>query len=111
MDQSPLPFEHQKGRTYTKLGSKTVTLKGARNWVKHQYSTASAYPLRDHEPRLPCLDAFAPHKNQGRKTPKTESQQAVQRRLAEEKLQQDLRDELAKLNVTTSLIPGGCTPY
>ena len=79
--------------------------------MKHQYSTASAYPLRDHEPRLLCLDASAPHKNQGRKTPKTESQQAVQRRLAEEKLQQDLRDELAKLNVTTSLIPGGCTPY
>ena len=178
MDQSPLPFELQKGRTYATKGSKTVTLRAARNgwekrqctlqiivfadgiarckpllmfhgkptskdrrriaemkkynpgvivifnekayantsnlisWVKHQYSVASAYPTHDREPRLLCLDAFAPHKNKGRKNPpRKESQKAMEKRLAEETLQQRLREELAKLNVTTSIIPGGCTGY
>src|SRR6266516_386562 len=177
MDQSPLPFELQKGRTYATKGSRTVALRAARNgwekrqctlqiivfadgiarckpllmfhgkptskdrrrtaemkkynpgvivifnekayantsnltsWVKHQYSMASAYPTRDREPRLLCLDAFAPHKNKGRKDPGRESQKAMEKRLAEETLQQQLREELAKLNVTTSIIPGGCTGY
>jgi Tc5 transposase DNA-binding domain len=177
MDQSPLPFELQKGRTYATKGSKTVTLKAARSgwekrqctlqiivfadgiarckpllmfhgkptskdrrriaemrkyhpgvivifnekayantsnlvtWVKRQYSVASAYPSSDREPRLLCLDAFAPHKNKGRKDPGKESQKAIEKRLAEEALQQGLREELAKLNVTTSIIPGGCTGY
>jgi hypothetical protein len=31
MDQSPLPFEHLKGRTYEKKGNKTVRLKGGKN--------------------------------------------------------------------------------
>src|SRR5271155_854134 len=177
MDQSPLPFELQKGRTYATKGSRTVALRAARNgwekrqctlqiivfadgiarckpllmfhgkptskdrrriaemkkynpgvvvifnekayantsnlisWVKHQYSVASVYPIHDREPRLLCLDAFAPHKNKGRKDPGRESQKAMEKRLAEETLRQQLREELAKLNVTTSIIPGGCTGY
>jgi hypothetical protein len=35
------------------------------DWVKQQYSMASAYPLCDNEPRFLSLDAFAPHKNKG----------------------------------------------
>ena len=37
MDQSPLPFEHLKGRTYEKKGNKTVRLKGGKSsWDKRQ---------------------------------------------------------------------------
>jgi hypothetical protein len=177
MDQSPLPFELQRGRTYAKTGEKTVLLKGQRSgwdkrqctlqiivfadgiarckpllmfkgkpttkdrrrlaeikkyhpgvvvifnnkayantsnlisWVKGQYSSATAYPLSDREPRLLCLDAFAPHKNKGRKEVTKESAKAKEKRLQEEAEQQRLRDEFAKLNVTTSIIPGGCTGY
>lgn len=177
IDQSPLPFEHLKGRTYEKKGNKTVRLKGGRSgwdkrqctlqiavfadgvmrikpllifkgkthskdscrrteykkyhsgvvvifnekaWantsnlidcVKNQYSTASAYPLCDNEPRFLSLDAFAPHKNKGQKAKAKESEKAREKRLVEEKLQQELRDQFAKLKVTTSIIPGGCTGY
>jgi len=81
------------------------------DWVKNQYSTASAYPLRDHEPRFLALDSFAPHKNKGKKSKEKESLKEKERRLKEEKLQQELRDTFAKLKVTLSLIPGGCTGY
>jgi hypothetical protein len=37
------------------------------NWVKNQYSIASAYLLRDGEPRFLALDAFKPHINKGKK--------------------------------------------
>jgi hypothetical protein len=37
------------------------------DWVKQRYSIASAYPLRDNEPRFLSLDAFVPHKNKGQK--------------------------------------------
>jgi hypothetical protein len=81
------------------------------DWVKNQYSMASAYPLRDNEPRFLSLDAFAPHKNKGQKVKDKESEKQREKRLAEEKLQQQLRDEFTKLNVTTSIIPAGCTGY
>jgi hypothetical protein len=81
------------------------------DWVKNQYSTASAYPLRDNEPRFLSLDAFALHKNKGQKTKVKESEKAIKQRLEEEKLQQELRDQFAKLNTTISIIPGGCTGY
>jgi hypothetical protein len=82
------------------------------DWVKNQYSTASAYPLRDNEPRFLALDSFAPHKNKGKKQQqKAESKVAKRHRLAEEKLQQELRDTFANLKVTLSLIPSGCTGY
>jgi hypothetical protein len=176
MDQSPLPFEYLKGRTYAKKGDRTVRLREGKSghdrrqctlqiavfadgvmrckpllifkgkvkgdsrrkterkryhpnvvvifnekawantsnlldWVKNQYSTASAYPLRDNEPRFLALDSFAPHKNKGRKRKANESAKEKEKRLREEKLQQELRDAFAKLNVTLSLIPGGCTGY
>jgi len=176
MDQSPLPFEYLKGRTYAKKGDRTVRIKEGKSghdkrqctlqiavfadgvprckpllmfkgkpkgdgrrkterqkyhpgvvvifndkawantsnlldWVKNQYSTASAYPLRDHEPRFLALDSFAPHKNKGKKSKEKESLKEKERRLKEEKLQQELRDTFAKLKVTLSLIPGGCTGY
>jgi hypothetical protein len=177
MDQSPLPFEFLKGRTYAKRGDKTIRLKEGKSghdkrqctlqiavfadgvqrckpllmfkgkpgkgdarrraeykkyhsgvvvifnkkawantsnlldWVKNQYSTASAYPLRDGEPRFLALDAFKPHINKGKKAKEKESQKEKETRLKEDKLQQQLRDELAKLKVTLSLIPGGCTGY
>jgi hypothetical protein len=177
MDQSPLPFEFLKGRTYAKKGDKTVRLKEGKSgydkrqctlqiavfadgvqrckpllmfkgkpgkgdarrraeykeyhpgvvvifnekawantsnlldWVKNQYSIASVYPLRDNEPRFLALDAFKPHINKGRKVKDKESDKEKAKRLKEERLQQELRDELAKLKVTLSLIPGGCTGY
>lgn len=79
--------------------------------VKHQYSTASVYPLRDNEPRFLALDLFAPHLNKGKKQKDKESQKQKERRLLEEKLQQQLRDVFAKLHITLSLIPGGYTGY
>jgi hypothetical protein len=176
MDQSPLPFEYLKGRTYAKRGDKTVRLKEGKSghdrrqctlqiavfadgilrckpllifkgkpkgdnrrkleqkkyhpgvvvafnekawantsnlldWVLNQYSTATAYPLKDNEPRFLTLDAFAPHKNKGRKAKDKESLKEKERRLQEERLQQKLRDTFTKLNVTLSIIPGGCTGY
>ena len=81
------------------------------DWVKNQYSTASAYPLRDHEPRFLALDSFAPHKNKGKKSKEKESLKEKERRLKEEKLQQELRDTFAKLKVTLSLIPSGYIGY
>jgi hypothetical protein len=37
MDQSPLPFECQRGRTYSKTGGRTVRLKGQKSgWEKRQ---------------------------------------------------------------------------
>jgi hypothetical protein len=81
------------------------------DWVKNQYSMASAYPLRDNEPRFLSLDAFAPHKNKGQKVKENESTKQREKRLKEEALQQQLQDELKKLNVTVSIIPGGCTGY
>jgi hypothetical protein len=58
-----------------------------RDWVKKQYAVASPYFAREKEPRLLCLDAFAPQM-----TP-------------------SLRKEFKKLNCTTSYIPGGCTGF
>jgi hypothetical protein len=82
------------------------------DWVKNQYSTASAYPLRDNEPRFLTLDSFALHKNKGKKQQqKAESEVAKRHRLAEDKLQQELRDTFANLKVTLSLMPSGCTGY
>lgn len=80
-------------------------------WIKTQYSKASAYPLGNHEPRLLSLDAFVPHRNQGRKIPENESAKAMEKRLKDEKLKQQIRDEFAKLNVTLSIIPGGYTSF
>ena len=80
--------------------------------MKNQYSTSTAYPLRDHEPRFLALDAFTPHKNKGKKAAdKPESEKQRIAREKEEKLQQQLRDTFKELNVTLSIIPGGCTGY
>jgi len=80
--------------------------------VKNQYANATEYPLRDSEPRLLALDSFKPHMNKGRKdNGKKESKKALIKREKEEKLQQELRDLLKKLNVLVSIIPGGCTGY
>jgi hypothetical protein len=150
MDQSPLPFELCKGRTYNKKGEKTIRLKGLRSgwenrqctlqivvfadgiarckplliyrgqtetkdyrrieemkkyhpgvviifnkkawantsnltmWVKQLYAGATACSLFDREPRLLCLDSFAPHKNKGKKAGKKESEKAREKRLAED---------------------------
>jgi hypothetical protein len=57
------------------------------DWVKNQYSMASAYPLRDNEPRFLALDAFTPHKNKGAKLKENESNAARVKREKEERLQ------------------------
>jgi hypothetical protein len=57
------------------------------DWVKNQYSTASAYPLRDNKPRFLALDAFALHKNKGAKLKENESNAARVKREKEERLQ------------------------
>jgi hypothetical protein len=75
------------------------------SWIKGQYSGATAFPLSNREPRLLCLDTFAPYKNQGRKSPVKESKKAREKRCAKEQIQQQVRNELTKLNVTTSIIP------
>jgi hypothetical protein len=58
-----------------------------KDWVKKQYTPASPYFLKDQEPRLLCLDAFAPQ------------------------MTKSLRDEFKKINCTTSYIPGSCTGF
>jgi hypothetical protein len=79
--------------------------------VKLQYARATAFPSADQEPRLLSLNAFAPHKNKGRKAKAKESVKAMEKRLAKEQAQQQLRNELTQLNVLTSIIPSGCTSY
>jgi hypothetical protein len=37
------------------------------DWVRQRYKPASAYSPNDHEPQLLVLNAFALHKNKGRK--------------------------------------------
>lgn len=69
------------------------------------------YPLKDNEPRFLTLDAFTLHKNKGRKVKDKELLKEKEKRLQEEQLQQKLRDTFTKLNVTLSIIPGGCTGY
>jgi len=48
---------------------------------------ASAYPLRDNEPRFLALNAFAPHKNKGAKVRANESKAAREKREKKERLQ------------------------
>jgi hypothetical protein len=57
------------------------------DWVKQQYSTTSAYPLYDNEPRFLSLNAFTPHKNKGWKDPQKELEKVKEKRLKEEALQ------------------------
>jgi hypothetical protein len=56
------------------------------DWVKNQYSTASAYPLRDNKPRFLALDAFALHKNKGVKLKENKSNIARVKREKKERL-------------------------
>ena len=56
------------------------------DWVKNQYSIASAYPLRDNEPRFLALDSFAPYKNKGVKVKKNELKAVKKKRQTEERL-------------------------
>jgi hypothetical protein len=80
-------------------------------WFKEQYRHASPYSPDDREPRLLVLDAFAPHKNRGSKRKQSQSETAIAKSRAEEQIQQQIREEQAKLNVTLSIIPGGGTGY
>ncbi len=54
--------------------------------MKNQYSMASAYPLRDSEPRFLALDAFKLHINKGKKVKDKEIGRERAKRLKEEKL-------------------------
>ena len=45
-------------------------------YFKTQYAPASAYPLRDHEPRLLVLNTFALHKSKGRVPAKKKESEA-----------------------------------
>jgi hypothetical protein len=81
------------------------------DWVKNQYSTASAYPLRDQEPRLLSLDSFAPQKNKGTKVPEKETLAAREKRLKKRELLRQLKEEFAKLKVTLLVISSGTTSY
>jgi gluconate kinase len=81
-------------------------------WLKQMFAGATAFPLSDKEPRFLSLDAFAPHKNKGqKKSGKPESDKKRLEQEVQEKLQKELKDEMAKLNITISIIPGGCTGY
>jgi hypothetical protein len=46
--------------------------------------------LCDNEPRFLSLNSFAPHKNKGQKAKAKESEKEIAKRLAEERLQQEL---------------------
>ena len=56
------------------------------DWIKNQYSIASAYPLRDNKPRFLTLDAFILHKNKGAKLKENESNITRVKREKEERL-------------------------
>jgi hypothetical protein len=81
------------------------------DWIRQDYSKALVYPFTDHEPRLLVLDAFAPYKHSGRKIPEKETVAQKAKRLREKQLNNIIRAEFKKLNVTLFLIPRGCIGY
>ncbi len=81
------------------------------SWLKNQYRWATPWSPSDNDPRLLVLDAFAPHKAQGRKKAKNKTDSQRTKRENEEQKVQRLRQILKDLNTTTSIIPGGCTGY
>jgi DDE superfamily endonuclease len=58
-----------------------------KDWIRKQYTSASAYLARENEPRLLTLDAFAPQ------------------------MTKSVMAEFKKINCITSYIPGGCTSF
>lgn len=58
MDQSPLPFEHLKGRTYEKKGNKTVRLRGGKNGQDKRQCTLQIAVFADGVMRIKPLLMF-----------------------------------------------------
>jgi hypothetical protein len=58
MDQSPLPFEFLKGRTYAKKGEKTVRLKGSKSGHNKRQCTLQIAVFADSIPRCKPLLMF-----------------------------------------------------
>ena len=80
------------------------------NWFRQQLKWGSPYSPDDHEPKLLVLDSFAPHKNTGTKKVATTPAAKV-KAVAEQAVRKALKDELKAQNITSSIIPGGCTAY
>ena len=58
MDQSPLPFEFLKGRTYAKKGEKTIRLKGGKSGHDKRIYTLQIAVFADSVPRYKPLLMF-----------------------------------------------------
>jgi hypothetical protein len=58
MDQSPLPFEFLKGRTYAKKGEKTIQLKGGKSGHNKHICTLQIAVFADGVPRCKPLLMF-----------------------------------------------------
>jgi hypothetical protein len=57
------------------------------------------------------MDSFAPHKNTGTKAVAGLSQASITKFTTEQKIREDLKEELQLQNITSSIIPGGGTGY
>jgi hypothetical protein len=81
------------------------------HWAKNEFKWGTPFSPTDYEPRLLVLDAFAPHKNTGPSNKKQLSEKAQIQADEDERYRAEFKNELAKLNTTTSIIPGGTTCY
>jgi len=57
------------------------------------------------------MDSFSPHKNTGTKAVTGKSDTAITKFAAEQRIREDLKEELRIQNITSSIIPGGGTGY
>lgn len=80
------------------------------NWFRQQLKWGSPSSPDDHEPKLLVLDSFAPHKNSGTKKVATTPAAKV-KAVAEQAVRKALKYELEAQNITSSIIPGGCTAH
>ena len=57
------------------------------------------------------MDSFAPHKNTGIKAVARSSQASITKFTTEQKIREDLKEELQLQNIISLIIPGGGTGY
>jgi len=79
--------------------------------MRQQLKWGSPYSPSDNEPKLLVMDSFAPHKNTGTKAVAGISQASIAKFMAEQKMREDLKEELRIQNITSSIIPGGGTGF
>jgi hypothetical protein len=79
--------------------------------MRQQLKWGSPYSPSDNEPKLLIMDSFSPHKNTGIKAVTGKSDTTIAKFAAEQRIREDLKEELYIQNITSSIIPGGGTGY